>query len=265
MPGAPGVAGFDAICCAAAAQVSPAASTAAAATLCPLTCFISIRLLAWVVFESGGGSGAGLGPLPVRSPEATCMLVAMRVPVAGQLFVRLDPRAAEPLQAQICASIRRAILDGVLPPGARMPSSRALADDLGLSRTTTVLAYDQLAAEGYLSARSGSGTFVTRDLPEARLGPALVPRVAVGQLPRISRRGVALAATPSPSHKNQGPPRAFRLGTPALDRVPMPEWTRLVTRRLRSHTLTQLDYGAGVGLPALREAIASHMRRARGT
>src|SRR5262245_26113718 len=200
MPGAPGVAGFDAICCAAAAQVSPAASTAAAATLCPLTCFISIRLLAWVVFESGGGSGDGLGPLPVRSPEATCMLVAMRVPVAGQLFVRLDPRAAEPLQAQICASVRRAILDGVLPPGARLPSSRALADDLGLSRTTTVLAFEQLVAEGYLSAVSGSGTFVTRDLPESRPRSGALAGAVARQPPRISRRGGALAATPTPSH-----------------------------------------------------------------
>jgi GntR family transcriptional regulator/MocR family aminotransferase len=193
------------------------------------------------------------------------MLVAMRLPVAGQLFVRLDPRSAEPLQAQICASIRRAILDGVLPPGARLPSSRALADDLGLSRTTTVLAFEQLAAEGYLSAVSGSGTFVTRDLPASRSRPGALTGAVVRQPPRISRRGGALAATPTPSHKIPGPPRAFRLGTPALDCVPMAEWTRLVTRRLRSHSLTQLDYGAVVGLAALREAIANHMQRARGT
>jgi len=193
------------------------------------------------------------------------MLVPMRASVAGQLFVRLDPRAAEPLQAQVCASVRRAILDGVLPPGARLPSSRALADDLGLSRTTTVLAYDQLAAEGYLDAVSGSGTFVTRDLPQSRPRPGAVAGGTTRQPPRLSRRGAAIAATPTPSHKIPGPPRAFRLGTPALDRVPMAEWTRLVMRRLRSHSVTQLDYGAVMGLAALREAIASHMQRARGT
>ena len=66
--------------------------------------------------------------------------LSMNESIAGQLFVRIDPRAREPLQAQVCDSIRRAILDGVLHPGTRLPSSRALAADLGISRTTTPLA-----------------------------------------------------------------------------------------------------------------------------
>src|SRR5687767_14034052 len=96
---------------------------------------------------------------------------------AGYLLVRLDPRSREPLQAQLYASIRRAILDGIVVPGTRLPSSRALAADLGISRTTVLLAFDQLAAEGYLTARSGAGTFVTRELPDTPLrAPAGTPR-----------------------------------------------------------------------------------------
>jgi hypothetical protein len=100
-----------------------------------------------VVWMVAGGSGSAR-PAPLSMNES----------IAAQLFVRIDPRAREPLQAQVCDSIRRAILDGVLHPGTRLPSSRALAADLGISRTTTVLAFDQLAAEGYLTAKLGSGT-----------------------------------------------------------------------------------------------------------
>src|SRR5918995_783080 len=100
-------------------------------------------------------------------------LPVMKAPRAEHLFVRIDPQSREPLQAQVYASIRRAILDGVVPPGARLPSSRALASDLSISRTTAVLAFDQLAAEGYLTTRSGSGTFVSKELPDDR--PRLPP------------------------------------------------------------------------------------------
>jgi GntR family transcriptional regulator/MocR family aminotransferase len=184
---------------------------------------------------------------------------------AGNLFVRIDPRGRAPLQTQVYANIRRAILDGVVAPGARLPSSRALAADLGISRTTTVLAFDQLVAEGYLTARLGSGTFVTRELPDGRPHQRVAPRGATRHHPPLSRRGTALAASRSSAIKIAGPPRAFRIGTPALDRFPIQVWTRLASRRLRSVTLAQLDYGDAGGLLPLRQAIADHVRRARGT
>jgi GntR family transcriptional regulator/MocR family aminotransferase len=184
-------------------------------------------------------------------------------------FVRIDPRSREPLQAQVYASIRRAILDGVLQPGARLPSSRALADDLGISRTTTVLAFDQLAAEGYLAAKSGSGTFVTSELPDDRPPVRLTGRGAApharSRHPLMSRRGVALAATRPPAVKIDRTPRAFRIGTPALDCFPIHLWARLASRRWKSATLAQLDYSDNAGIPALREAIADHVARSRGT
>ena len=143
------------------------------------------------------------------SGSARPALLSMNESIAGQLFVQMILRAREPLQAQVCDSIRRAILDGVLHPGTRLPSSRALAADLGISRTTTVLAFDQLAAEGYLTAKSGSGTFVTLELPDDRPRPRVAPLGLARRHPPISRRGLALAATPRSALKISGPPRAL--------------------------------------------------------
>src|SRR5262245_32045651 len=161
----------------------------------------------------------------------------MHQSVAGRLFVRIDPRSPEPLQVQLYGSIRRMILDGIVVPGARLPSSRALAADLGVSRTTAVLAFDQLVAEGYLTTRSGSGTFVTRELPDDRPRVLVAARSAASRHPPLSRRGAALAATPRSAVKIAAAPRAFRLGTPALDCFPIHAWTKIANRRLRSVTL----------------------------
>ena len=181
------------------------------------------------------------------------------------MFIRVDPRQRESLQLQIYESVRKAILGGVLTPGARLPSSREIADDLGVSRMTAVLAFDQLAAEGYVTSRIGAGTFVNRELPDAG---ALVPasaRAAVAQHPQLSQRGAGLSQTPRVVRKIAGPPRAFRIGTPALDKFPLGLWNRLLSRHTRQLTSADLDYGDAAGLPALREAIAAHVSRARGT
>jgi GntR family transcriptional regulator / MocR family aminotransferase len=181
------------------------------------------------------------------------------------LFVRLDSRLREGLQQQIYASIRRAILDRIVAPGARLPSSRALAVDLGVSRTTTLLAVQQLQAEGYLTARRGSGTSVAAELPDDLLQRRGVPLLSKARHPALSRRGAAVAASPHGAERLSGPPRAFRLGTPAVDLFPLGAWSRLVNRRLRSVTAAQLDYGDPAGFRPLREAIAGHVQTARGT
>jgi GntR family transcriptional regulator/MocR family aminotransferase len=184
---------------------------------------------------------------------------------AASLLIRIDSRLRDGLQRQIYGSIRRAILDGVVGPGTRLPSSRALAGDLGVSRTTTLLAVQQLQAEGYLTARRGSGTSVADELPDD-----LVPRdgaraASKPRHPTLSRRGAAVAAVRHGAHRLDGPPRPFRLGTPGVDLFPVGLWSRLVSRRLRAVTAAQLDYGDPAGLRVLREAIASHVGTARGT
>ncbi len=181
------------------------------------------------------------------------------------LLIRLDARDRGGLQRQICASIQRAILDGVVGPGTRLPSSRALAEDLGVSRTTTLLAVQQLQAEGYLTGRRGSGTFVAEELPDDLIRRRATRATRSLKHPTLSRRGAALVAAPQGAHRLDGPPRAFRIGTPGVDLFPVALWWRLASRRLRAITPTQLDYGEPAGLRALREAIAVHVQTARGT
>ena len=185
-------------------------------------------------------------------------------PTAG-LIIRLDPESGEGLQRQVYAALRSEILGGALEPGSRVPSSRALADDLRVSRTTTVLAYKQLIAEGYLETQSGSGTFVAEELPDDLPRQTRFRHPGRTRHPRLSRRGIALASTPGPSRRSSGPPCAFRLGTPALDHFPLRLWSQLVSRRLRSMTPRHLDYSDSAGCPDLRKAIAEHLEVARGT
>src|SRR6476659_8881742 len=152
------------------------------------------------------------------------------------LMIHVDAEAREGLQRQVYRSVRRAVLDGILEPGRRLPSSRGLADDVRVSRTTTLLAYEQLLAEGYLETRRGSGTFVAEELPDDLPQQASPRSMARTKHPQLSRRGGALAATPGPGRRIGGPPRAFRLGVPALDRFPLRLWSQLVSRRMRSMT-----------------------------
>ena len=196
--------------------------------------------------------------------DETTRAPRMAKPGAASLFVRLDAKAGIGLQQQIYAGMRRAILDGVARPGARLPSSRELARDLGVSRTTSLIALEQLRAEGYVTAERGSGTFVARELPDDLPARHVVRPAAAPKHPPLSKRGHALAATPSSAWRIPGPPRAFRIGTPAVDLLPVRLWSQLVNRRTRSVTLAELDYGSPAGLRALREAIAEHVRAARG-
>jgi GntR family transcriptional regulator/MocR family aminotransferase len=183
---------------------------------------------------------------------------------AASLLIPVDGSARGGLQRQIHAGIRRAILEGAVEPGTRLPSSRALAVDLGVSRTTTLLAMEQLAADGYVTTQRGAGTFVARELPDD-LGQAPASgRAQRPQHPPLSARGAVLAATPPAALRLAGPARAFRIGTPGLALFPFKLWSQLARRRLKSIPRAHLDYGDAAGLRELREAIADHVR-ARGT
>src|SRR4026207_2303224 len=108
------------------------------------------------------------------------------------LLIRIDARSRAGLQQQIYAAVRRATPDGIVTPGTQLASSRALADDLCVSRTTTLLAYEQLTAEGYVSTRTGSGTFVADESPDD-LARTTASRPSVTKHPPLSRRGIAMA------------------------------------------------------------------------
>jgi GntR family transcriptional regulator / MocR family aminotransferase len=210
----------------------------------------------------------------------------------GSITLALDPSARVPMQRQLYEAMREAILEGRLAPGARIPGTRTLARSLDVSRTTVSLAFDQLRSEGYLRGAIRQGTFVARVLPDVHLtvaagerrtarrarpapsgGGAVPDRLPVGQLAaargersgRISRRGATLATlevTSSPLLGTTGA-RAFRLGTPAIDHVPMKLWGRLLARRWRRFTASQLAYAEPFGYAPLREAIADYVGAAR--
>jgi GntR family transcriptional regulator/MocR family aminotransferase len=168
------------------------------------------------------------------------------------------------LQQQIYRSIRQCIVDGRAGGDRRLPSTRALAADLGVSRTTTLLALEQLRAEGYITSRRGAGNFIATSLPEPH-APVVAAVPETMARPPFSRRGAQRATIAAPDRRIRGAsPRAFRLGTPALDLFPHRLWAQLTRECLRRSTPAQRDYADLAGLRELRVAIAEQVQ-ARGT
>ncbi len=185
-----------------------------------------------------------------------------RIGAIASLYLRLDRRNEGHLQEQLCHGLRRAIASGALAPGTRLPSTRALAADLAVSRTTVVASLVQLIEEGYLVARERSGTFVAQELPAERI-PAAGPSPSPAASPvRLSRRIEELAGATTALHSAGPRPRAFRLSRPALDAFPVREWSRILSRRAARVSAAQLDYGPES--PELRAAIAQVVSSGRG-
>lgn len=173
------------------------------------------------------------------------------------LPLALDRASGVPLHRQIYEGLRRAILDGLLRPRQRVPSTRMLATDLEVSRLPVLAAYDQLRHEGYLEGRTGSGTFVSDALPDDLLASPGSP-IASARLTRSL--GQARHASRARDYGGLGP---FRLSLPALDQFPHEAWARLVARHAHALTHAQMSYGDPAGLPSLRAAIAEHLRATR--
>jgi GntR family transcriptional regulator/MocR family aminotransferase len=176
-------------------------------------------------------------------------------------IVTLDRRLRRPLHRQLYDGYREAILDGRLRPGQRLPSTRTLAQDLQISRIPAIMAFEQLLAEGYLESRVGAGSFVSAALPDQ---PPVDGNRKTGPQARRAgpRRVPASRFLPSsePWLALRGP---FRASHPAFDEFPAELWARLVARHARRLSPRQMAYGDPMGLPALREALATHLRTVR--
>src|SRR4051794_2210698 len=158
------------------------------------------------------------------------------------LDLHLDLDSREGRRGAIVASLQRAIRDGRLPPGARVPSSRVLATDLGVARGTVADAYDQLVIEGWLAARRGSGTAVAWTPPRPGRGrPALV------------------SADPDAT-----PPFDFRPGSPDVSLFPRRDWVTAARRVLHELPDADIRYGDPRGLASVREVLAAYVARTRG-
>jgi GntR family transcriptional regulator/MocR family aminotransferase len=182
------------------------------------------------------------------------------------LSIPIDPAAHVPVYQQVYTGVRRAIVDGIVESGSRLPSTRSLAADLGVSRNTVVMAYERLRGEGYAVGRGGSDTRVSESVPDRvmRIGPSR-------QVPR--KRGIARAsatATRLERHWKEtappldSPPGAFRTGVPATDLFPYALWGRLLSRRWGAISARDLGYGNMQGYQPLRVAIARYLAAARG-
>jgi GntR family transcriptional regulator/MocR family aminotransferase len=155
----------------------------------------------------------------------------------GDLLLALQPGVGR--RRGLEQALRQAIRDGRLDVGERLPATRVLARELGVSRGTVVEAYEQLIAEGYLAARQGSGTAVAR----AGVAPStLAPEPVADPAPRFS----------------------FHPGVPDPTAFPVDQWVRALRRALRGVRPERLGYDDPRGTPELRYVLASYLARARG-
>ena len=191
----------------------------------------------------------------------------MKIPASPHILahVAIDRSSKTPLHRQVYDGLRKAILDGMLRPGQRIPATRALAAELGISRLPVLAAYEQLIHEGYIEGRSGSGTYISAAPPDRLLlarhegqrtasangGPAGAARKR-----RLSSRRVPLG-------RDEGGIRPFRMSLPAIDQFPHELWSRLVAKHARRLAPIHMAYGDPAGVGALRAAIAEHLRTAR--
>lgn len=179
--------------------------------------------------------------------------------------IAIDRDSDRPLYRQIYEGYRDAIIEGRLRAGERLPSTRVLAEELGVSRFPVLNAFDQLLAEGYCESRVGAGTFVATALPEE------IPLAADGAAgtgapaPRGPRRlaGGAVADLRGPPYPRRGN-EPFAVGGVAVEEFPFRVWAGLVARRARRLDPQRMHYGPALGLPRLRAAIAAYLRTARG-
>lgn len=179
----------------------------------------------------------------------------------------LRPRKdGEEIWRWLYGSLRSAILEGRLRPGARLPSTRALSRQYGISRGSVLAAFAHLEAEGYLTGETGSGRFVSRNLPGELLHARRTEIALAADLPPslLSHRGQRLQSLQRPLPATRTVGRAFRLHEPALDQFPTETWARVAARVVRRMPRTMLGLGDPQGLPALRRAIATYLGAARG-
>ncbi|HEX4280130.1 MAG TPA: PLP-dependent aminotransferase family protein [Solirubrobacteraceae bacterium] len=188
-----------------------------------------------------------------------------------ELLLALDRSRPEPLRVQLERELREAIRSGRLAAGERLPSSRALAAELGISRGLVLECYSQLQAEGFLTSRTGSATRVAA----GALSPAGA-LAAPGVLAASGALATPAAGAPTPASAPTGPlptgpvPEQrlavdFCPGVPDLTSFPRADWARAMRDSCRSATPTELGYGDPRGTETLRNVLAGYLRRVRGT
>ncbi len=185
-------------------------------------------------------------------------------------MVRLNHQSTEPLHQQLYRQIREELESGSFPPNtSRLPSSRSVAANLGVSRSTVNLAFSKLLAEGYLRSRERSGIFVAERLPASFLrAPKREAPAPHERSPRLAQRIAKMTDARTGRQLDVGiggpPSVTFRAGLPAVDEFPLAVWERLRAQVLAQKGVHLLRYGSPRGEIELREAIASYLCDFRG-
>jgi GntR family transcriptional regulator / MocR family aminotransferase len=187
-----------------------------------------------------------------------------------ELLIRLDRSARQPLRDQLQASLREAIRGGRLRAGERLPSSRVLARELGVSRGMIQECYGQLLAEGYLTSHTGSATRVADVRAAEPGGPGAGGPGASPGAGGVSAPGPvgAPSGQSGPSGQSSPPPGPplianFEPGVPDLSSFPRTDWAWAVKQACTEAAVADLGYGDPHGSPVLREVLAGYLRRVR--
>ncbi|MGE4486150.1 MAG: PLP-dependent aminotransferase family protein [Oscillospiraceae bacterium] len=164
------------------------------------------------------------------------------------LYIELDKKRRRSYTNQIYRQLRAKILDGEIAEGDRLPSSRALAQELGVARNTVYSAYDMLASDGYVQSVSGSGVFIKSGVraarPPERISDSYITSLAADELPKDVIN--------------------FDSGIPALDLFPRGKWNRMLTRAFNEAPVSALGYDYPEGRPELRRTLSSYLYKVRG-
>ena len=185
-----------------------------------------------------------------------------------ELLLAVDRRAAEPLRSQLERQLRDAIRSGRLGAGERLPSSRELARELGLSRGLVQDCYAQLLAEGYLETRVGSATRVAAGAAAPQPAWPAQPAPPVSA-PASPPAGAEPGPARAPAWADHASPRGpgvsvdFAAGVPDLASFPRADWAWAVREACRAAPNAELGYGDPRGSQELREVLAAYLRRVR--
>ncbi len=176
--------------------------------------------------------------------------------------LKLEPGSRIPLYRQLEDAIRRIILNGDIATGKRLPASRQLARDLGVSRLTVKNVYEQLVSERFLVSRPGAGTYVAKIASSELLPMAKQPLRHNTESSSLSQRAKQIGR--SNAVVRLGGVMPFRPGVPALDMFPRAIWASAYSKVMRQTNPETLGYGQPGGLSTLKLAIANHVRDHRG-
>jgi GntR family transcriptional regulator/MocR family aminotransferase len=184
-----------------------------------------------------------------------------------QLPISVDKTIEVSLQDQLMSNVRELILSGKLNRGTKLPSSRDLSRQLGISRNTVIFAYDRLIAEGYVEVKGRAGVYVTTEIPENGLNiPNSGADSEIRSFSPTSNRIMPIRHR-SPLLYQRMRERVefdFRIGRPAASSFPERLWTRMIVEKMAGSSRRMTEYGNPAGLEELRTAIARHLQLARG-